>query len=227
MSPRLITRVVLYFVVAFSEYLLATGFFFLCWWHLSPWRFYPRLWYIYDMVTSSAALTALGEETASELLERSFDLLTVSQRRFLVARIENDTDAAALRQAHVGQNALAHWRSTSVSFEKIYLAAKRSTPAEMSAINGMRFGYVAGKCLTIIEEFITDEIDPDEIAAGIHVAKQARANFALSFLKELRSRSARPGRINEKQSNLTENKVNVLELTEMAMRDNGKDDEQD
>ena len=179
------------------------------------------------MVTPAAALTALGEETASELLERSFDLLTVTQRRFLVARIEHDTDAEALRQSHVSNNSLIHWRSTSVAFEKIYLAAKRSTPAEMTAINGMRFGYVAGKCLTIIEEFISDSIDVDEIPSGVHRAKLDKATFALSFLKELRSRSPRAPRTNERPSSLTNDKVNVLELTESAMRENGKDSNAD
>jgi hypothetical protein len=177
------------------------------------------------MVTPTAALNMLGEDTASELLERSFDLLTVSQRRFLVARIENTTDTAALKQAHVMHSSLDHWRSTSVAFEKVYLAAKRSTPAEIATISQMRFGYIAGTCLTAIEDFLAVEIDPDEVASGVYNARQVRANFALNVIKELRTRGAQAARerVNVKESSIKPGSINILELTQEAMSENGKD----
>lgn len=177
------------------------------------------------MVTPETALGLLGEDTASELLERSFDLLTVSQRRFLVARIENDTDAAALRQSHTGATSLEHWRATGVAFEKIYLAAKRSTPAEIATISQMRFGYIAGTCLTTIEEFLALDVDPEEVSSGIYNAKQVRANFALNVIKELRTRGAQAARtrVNAKESAIKPGATNVLELTQEAMVANGKD----
>ena len=176
------------------------------------------------MVTVNAALDALGEETATELLERSFDLLTAVQRRFLVARIETDTDAEAIRRAHTTTNTVAHWRATGGSFEKIYLAAKRSTPAEMAEVNSMRFGYVAGKCLNIIEEFVTDDISADDVGSGVQTAKQQRANFALSLLRELRSRSVAHHRANEKRTSLTGQAEATLSLTQESMVRHGASD---
>ena len=179
------------------------------------------------MVTPAAALNLLGEETASELLERSFDLLTVTQRRFLIARIENNTDIAAIKQSHISKNSLEHWRSTSVAFEKVYLAAKRSTPAEIAVISQMRFGYIAGTCLTTIEEFLAADIDPDEVESGVYNAKQIRAKFALNVIQELRVRSAQMARdrLNARPSSMPANATNVLELTQAAMNANGKDED--
>ena len=113
------------------------------------------------MTTDSAALDMVGEPGASDLLERNIDLLPVSQRRFLIHRIESTTDADALRQARLSSTTmLAEWRKKSPIFERIYLAAKRSTPEEQAAISNMRFSYIAGKCLSLIEEFVGRSLTP-------------------------------------------------------------------
>ena len=178
------------------------------------------------MTTDSAALDMVGEPGASDLLERNIDLLTVSQRRFLIHRIESTTDADALRQARLSSTTmLAEWRKKSPIFERIYLAAKRSTPEEQAAISNMRFSYIAGKCLSLIEEFVGQEPDPANVGDGTFPARERQATFALNVLKEFRTRASQMPRKNAKPSTLSAGVKSVEDLTREAMKQAGDNED--
>ena len=127
--------------------------------------------------------------SAQEAYELYFERLRPNQRRFLLARMEADTDAEAYRRVHISPHTLYDWRHNSVPFETVYTEVIRAAPDELAALQVYRLQEVAASCITTIEDALSATPDPDDISTGVFDAKLRKGALALNMLKETRART--------------------------------------
>jgi transposase-like protein len=112
-----------------------------------------------------------------------------NQRRFLLARMDTDSDAEACRRAHISPHTLYNWRRESVPFETVYQEIMRATPGELQTLQVYRLQEVANSCIETMEDALSADPDPDEIKSGVFDAKLRKGTLALNMMKEIRVRT--------------------------------------
>ena len=127
--------------------------------------------------------------SARETYELYLDRLRPHQRRFLLFRMDTDTDSEAIRRAHMSPHTLYDWREHSVAFETVYQEVIKATPDQLQALQVYRLQEVAASCITTIEDALGASADEEEVKSGVFDAKLRKASLALNMMKEIRVRT--------------------------------------